>query len=68
MIGVENELEKLSKVIGDNFTEADYMDYDIEYHGWLGEPVDNIHKIRSEISKRMREIYAICQAGLGIEF
>lgn len=65
MIGMRKTLQKLNLVLKNIFQEVNYMTYDIEYHGWRGEPAKNMHKIQNEIVKRLLEIYVICQMGLG---
>lgn len=65
MSGMRRTLQKLNLVLKNVFQEVNYMTYDIEYHGWHGEPAKNMHKIENEIVKRLLEIYVICQMGLG---
>lgn len=65
MFGMCSTLEKIKDNISLIFTEASYMTYDIEYHGWQGEAAENMHNIKDAIVKRLLEIYVICQMGLG---
>lgn len=65
MIGMRKTLQKLNLVLKNIFQEVNYMTYDIEYHGWYGEPAKNMHKIENEIVRKLLEIYVICQMGLG---
>ena len=65
MFGMCRTLEKIKDNISLIFTEANYMTYDIEYHGWQDEAVENMHNIEDAIVKRLLEIYVICQMGLG---
>lgn len=65
MLGMCRTLEKIKDNISHIFTEASYMTYDIEYHGWQGEAAENMHNIKDAIVKRLLEIYVICQMGLG---
>lgn len=67
MVGMRHTLQRLLNVIKRNFQEVSYMTYDIEYHGWYGEEVRNMHKINNELVQRMLEIYVICQMALGKE-
>lgn len=65
MFGTRCTLEKIKDNISLIFTEANYMTYDIEHHGWLGEEAKNMIDIRDAIVKRLLEIYVICQMSLG---
>lgn len=65
MTGMRKTLQKLQLVLKEIFTEANYMAYDIEYHGWHGEAAKNMHKVENEIVKRLLEIYVICQMAIG---
>lgn len=65
MHGFHKTLPKLIKAIKENFKDINYLTYDIEYHGWQGEPAKNMHKIEDALVKRLLEIYIICQMALG---
>lgn len=65
MYGFHKTLPKLIEAIKENFKDINYLTYDIEYHGWQGEPAKNMHKIEDALVKRLLEIYIICQMALG---
>ena len=65
MTGMRKTLKKLHCVLQSIFQEVNYMTYDIEYHGWSGEPAKNMHKIENALVKRLLEMYVICTIGLG---
>ena len=65
MSGMIHTLRKLRELLKDNFTEVNYMTYDIEYHGWHGEAAKNMRNIEKALVKRMVEMYVICQMALG---
>lgn len=65
MSGMVRDLQKLKAMIEDNYDRASYMTYDIGYHGWSGDAAQNMCSIEKEITKRMKEIYALCLMGLG---
>lgn len=65
MRGFHRAITKLRDAIRDNFLEVNYLTYDIEFHGWAGEPANNLKKIERDLIKRLLEIYVICQMALG---
>ena len=65
MIGMRQTLKKLDIILSNIFQEVNYMTYDIEYFGWLGETAKNMHKIQNELVNRLLEMYVICKMGLG---
>lgn len=65
MSGMVNDLQKIKVIVKDAYERASYMTYDIEYHGWEGEAAKNMHEIEREIVRRLKEVYALCLAGLG---
>lgn len=67
MSGAVSTLMKVKSAVESVWKDVDYMTYDIEYHGWHGEPAKNMHKIEDELRIKLLEIYAICQMGLGQE-
>lgn len=67
MSGMRQTLQKLGVILSNIFQEVNYMTYDIEYFGWRGETAKNMHKIQSELVKRLLEMYVICKMALGAD-
>lgn len=65
MSGMVSDLQRIKAAARDIYDRASYMTYDIEYHGWSGEAAENMYAIETEITRRIKEIYALCLAGLG---
>lgn len=68
MTGAVSTLMKVKSAVESVWTDVDYMTYDIEYHGWHGEPAKNMRNIERELRTKLLEVYAICEMGLGQEY
>ncbi len=65
MSGMYNQLGKIAKAIDEIHHEANYMTYDIGFHGCEGAEADNMRKIEADICSKLREVYYICLQGRG---
>ena len=60
MSGMVNKIKEIKQWIEINFTEINYMTYDIEYHGWVGDTAKNMHKINDELTTLALQMYLVC--------
>ena len=60
MLGMVNQLKEIKKWLENNFTNINYMTYDIEYHGWRGDTAKNMHNINDELTILALQMYLVC--------
>ena len=65
MAGMCNDITEIKRWLESNFTHIDYMTYDIEYHGWIGDTAKNMHNINDELVRLALQMYLVCCKALG---